>query len=68
MSFSLTQDIFLELFNPQEDWVWNDQELNSILCSLEEEFRNYSQEAEYDQQTSFLQVSKFYFFQKDIQI
>ena len=45
MSFSPTKDIFMDLFNPQEDWVLDDQEeLNSIFCSLENEFQTYLQE------------------------
>ncbi len=45
MSFSLTKDIFMDLFNPQEDWVLDDQEeLNSIFSSLENEFQTYLQE------------------------
>jgi len=62
MSFSLTKDIFMDLFNPQEDWVLDDQEeLNSIFCSLENEFQTYLQEDGVEQ-VSLLFLNFIYYF------
>jgi len=52
----------MDLFNPQEDWVLDDQEeLNSIFSSLENEFQTYLQEDGVEQ-VSLLFLNFIYYF------